>query len=197
MHLNKKYFNNFSQHEIQIYSGSGMYCGLNAVDENTVTLCYLYDREKFKTANRDGPVSLALKNPKFGTLLNENFASQLKCNPVYGTGDIYFGSRELVEKGIFYIGDAAGVIAPLAGDGMGMAVQSASLLAEILFKNNIDIVKSSQDYKREWRKQFSGRLRTAGTIQTLIMNNTIERIGLNIISLFPFLLPKLIHYTRG
>jgi hypothetical protein len=197
MHLNRNYFNYFSQHEIQIYTGFGIYCGLNAVDENTITVCYLYDREKLKTSNNKTLDILTSENPKFGSLLKDNFISQLNCNPVYGTGDIYFDTRELTDKGIFYVGDAAGVIAPLAGDGIGMAVQSAQLLAGILYKNNLDIIKSSDDYKREWRKQFSGRLRASGSIQTLIMNKTIEHFGTNIVSLFPFLLPKLIKYTRG
>ncbi len=197
MHLDRDYFNNFSQHEIQIFTGSGIYCGLNAVDENTVTLCYLYDREKIRTTNTKMLQHLADENPKFKSLLKYDFSELFESVPVYGTGDIYFGTRELTDSGIFFLGDAAGVIAPLAGDGIGMAVQSAQLLAGILSKYNLDILKSTEDYNREWRNKFSGRLKTARSIQSLIMNKTIEKIGLNFVSLFPFLLPKLITHTRG
>ena len=197
IHLNKNCLNNFPMHEIQIYSGSGIYCGLNAVDENTVTVCFLYNREKHKTTSTGMLEKLANENPTFGSLISDDFINQLDCNQVYGTGNIYFGTKELTDRGIFYVGDSAGVIAPLAGDGIGMAVQSAQLLSDILNRNNLDITKSSLDYNREWRKQFSGRLRTAGSIQTLIMNKFVEQIGLNILSNLPFLLPKLIKSTRG
>jgi flavin-dependent dehydrogenase len=197
MHVDINSFNDLQQHEIRIYTGTGMYCGLNAVDENTITVCYLYDREKFKTENKKMLEILSCENPKFASLLKENFITLLNSCPVYGTGDIYFGARVLTDKGIFYLGDAAGVIAPLAGDGIAIAVQSAQLLTGILYKNNLDVLMSSEDYNREWRKQFSGRMHIAGIIQSLIMNKTIEHIGLNIVSFFPFLLPKLIRYTRG
>jgi flavin-dependent dehydrogenase len=36
------------------------------------------------------------------------------------------------------IGDSARVISPLAGDGIGMAMESAKILSEIISKNTID-----------------------------------------------------------
>ena len=197
MHVDKKHFNNFSLNEIQIYCGSGIYCGLNAVDDNTITVCYLYNRDIVNTSKMSEFDFLTGENSKLSSLLKDNFHEMLKSSQVYGTGDIYFGSRELTDRGIFYVGDAAGVIAPLAGDGIGIAVQSAQLISRILYKNNLDILKSGHDYEKEWKEHFSGRLRTAGSIQSLIMNNFIQQIGLKFISHFPFLLPKLIRYTRG
>ncbi len=38
----------------------------------------------------------------------------------------------MIENGIIMIGDAARVISPLAGDGIGMAMESAKLLYEII-----------------------------------------------------------------
>ena len=46
---------------------------------------------------------------------------------IFGTGNIYFGKKNLVENGIYMVGDASGIIAPLSGDGIGMAFESAKI----------------------------------------------------------------------
>ena len=177
IHINKECFNNLSHNEIRIFNGKDIYCGINAVSADTVTVCSLYDRGKLKYSTKELLHLLSVENHRFGSILKENFYSHLDSIPVYGTGNIYFGPKELTDKGIFYIGDAAGVIAPLAGDGIGMAVQSAQLLSGILCKHNLGIVHSSEEYNREWKKQFSGRLRTAGSIQNLIKNKLLNILG--------------------
>src|SRR5207302_9219575 len=45
---------------------------------------------------------------------------------------VIFRSRSAVEDGIFMIGDASGVIDPLTGSGMAMAIQSALLAAPFI-----------------------------------------------------------------
>ena len=130
-------------------------------------------------------------------MLKGDFFESLEKLPVYGTGNIYFGKRDIVRDGIFYIGDAAGVIAPLVGDGIGMAVQSARLVSNILFKNKLDKERTGTEYRKEWIKMFSRRISIAGIIQKCVLNNSLRNPGVKIISHFPGVIPTIIKYTRG
>jgi flavin-dependent dehydrogenase len=130
-------------------------------------------------------------------LLRGDFFGSLEKLPVYGTGNIYFGKRDIVKEGIFYIGDAAGVIAPLVGEGIGMAVQSARLVSNILFKNKLNKERAGTEYRKEWSRMFLRRISIAGIIQKSVLNNSLRNPGVNIISHFPGVISAVIKYTRG
>jgi len=196
-HIDKAQFYNFNTEEIQIFCGRGIYCGLNAVDNNTVTLCFLEKRDSIQYSPKEFLLQLSRENMKFKALLNKDFFNSLDKIPIYGTGNIYFGKRDIVNGGIFYVGDAAGIIAPLVGDGIGMAVQSASLLSDILSRNNLDHERAGIEYKKEWRKMFLNRITLAGIVQKSVLNNYIRNPGIELIAQFPRALSTIIKYTRG
>lgn len=196
-HIERSMFKNYNPAEIIILDGPDIYMGLNAVDPNIVTLCFLERRSSLHYSPKERLFLLSRENKAFESLVSKEFFDRLDNLPVYGTGNIYFGKKDIVKDGIFYIGDTAGVIAPLAGDGIGMAVQSASLLAEILIRNNLQVEISETEYRKEWRTMFLRRLYVAGLIQKIVLNNSIKNIGLKMVSLYPGLLSKIIKYTRG
>ena len=196
-HIDKNHFNSFNKEEIQIYTSSNIYCGLNAVDDKTITLCFLEKRNNFHYSSKDILMQLSRQNKKFNALLNRDFFDCIDNAPIYGTGNIYFGKRDIVNEGIFYIGDAAAVIAPLVGDGIGMAVQSSRLISDILHRNNLNKEKAGTEYKKEWRKLFLRRILIAGFIQKSILNNSIRNPGVKMVSLLPGTLSAIIKYTRG
>jgi len=195
-HIDKTYFASFNSEEIQIFTGQGIYCGLNAVDNNTITLCFLEKRNKFQYSPKEILLRLSQQNKKFHALFNQNFFDSIDKFQVYGTGNIYFGKRDIVNEGIFYIGDAAGVIAPIVGDGIGIAVQSARLVSDILCRNNLVQETTGNEYKKEWRNKFLRRMLIAGTIQKIVLNNYIRNPGIRMISFFPGVLSTIIKYTR-
>lgn len=196
-HIAKAHFNNFKSEEIQVYTGRDIYCGLNAVDDKTITLCFLEKKNKIQYSPKELLLQLSRQNKKFNTLLNQDFFDSIDKLAVYGTGNIYFGKRDIVNEGIFYIGDAAGVIAPLVGDGIGMAVQSAGLVSDILIRNKLVQGNSGAEYEKEWRNMFLRRISLAGFIQKSVLNNSFRLLSINMISLFPNALSMIIKYTRG
>ena len=196
-HIDKAHFNSFNSDEIQVYTGRDIYCGLNAVDNNTITLCFLAKKNKLQYSPKEILLQLSRENKKFSALLSRDFFDSIDKLAVYGTGNIYFGKRDIVNDGIFYIGDAAGVIAPLVGDGIGIAIQSAKLVSDILCRNQLVQEKAGIEYGKEWKNMFLRRMSLAGIIQKIVLNNSFRNPGIKMVSFFPGALSTIIKYTRG
>ena len=102
-----------------------------------------------------------------------------------------------MKNGIIMIGDAARIIAPLAGDGIGMAFQSAQIAADVIkeaSEKNMNSESIKKIYTVKWNQLFSRRVFTARFIQNIILRNSF----INIIPapLINFFVPVLIGATR-
>jgi menaquinone-9 beta-reductase len=199
-HVSKKLLRNINNDQIQIFTADGIYCGVNSVSDEEATFCFLESRTGSSRTPVQSLQKLANSNSSFKSLFNSEVEKVFSSNRVYGSGDIFFGKRNKVENGIFMIGDAAQVIAPLAGDGISMGMDSAKLLANLFNdkkQKNISDNDLCQMYNREWQKSFERRLRTALFIQQVLFKQVGRRIGLGGLHYFPKLLNIFIKNTRG
>ncbi len=199
-HVDESLFNVLDKNAIQIFAANGIYCGINSVGGNKTTVCFLENRQMTQNNPKDQIKTLTEGNKNFKKLFGENIISIITDLPIYGTGNIFLGKRELVKNGIYFIGDSSAVIAPLAGDGIGMAMQSAKLISKIFEKQKTDELddrQTEQYYIQEWKKLFKRRIFIAKSIQNIIMNNYYRKIGYSIIKIFPGLLENIISATRG
>lgn len=199
-HVDESLFNGLEKNAIQIFAAKGIYCGINSVDENIVTVCFLENRSETQGNPKEQIKTLMDGNKNFELIFANGFINSVNNLPVYGTGNIFLGERELVKNGIYFIGDSSAVIAPLAGDGIGMAMQSAKLISKTFDKQRSDGFNNLQAellYIHEWEKLFKKRLLIAKLIQNIIMNNRYRRIGFSVIKTFPGLLENIIIATRG
>ncbi|MDE3058121.1 MAG: NAD(P)/FAD-dependent oxidoreductase [Bacteroidota bacterium] len=200
LHFPIKYLRNFLSNEIHIFTARNMYCGVNVVNDNTATLCFLERRFKDDVPPRARIVELLRRNPHFAALVSSDFESAIETFPIYGAGNVFFGKKSFVENGIFMIGDAAHVIAPLAGDGIGMAMQSAKMISTVLDqsrRNSLSEEATEKLYSTMWKLYFQRRLRFALMIQHALFSRWGKNAGTQILSTFPHMLSSLIEYTRG
>jgi len=199
-HIPNSSIKNFPPDEISIYTAENIYCGINTISENETTLCALEKRVNGESSPRNRILKLLESNKKFGNLFKPDFENTLNDLPVYGTGNIYFGRRNVVENHIFMIGDAAGVIAPLAGDGIGMAFQSAKLISSLLSdykKGKYSGYQLEKTYVMEWNKLFLRRIRFALFVQNLVLRRFTNKISYSFSKIFPSIMPVLIKVTRS
>ena len=199
-HINNNLLNEAAENEIQLFTANGIYCGLNSVSENETTLCFLSDRNVNQQDPKNALNTLLQRNRKFRALFACDPLNELHKLPVFGTGNIYFGRRAVVENGVFMIGDAAAVIAPLAGDGIGMAMESGKLIAAILAeakKHKFDKRTIEEFYADGWKHLFSKRLFAALHLQQIAMNSFGGNIGGRLLKFFPQLAGTLIKRTRN
>lgn len=199
-HIPVSLLNNISSEEIIIYTNQGFYCGMNRVNENEMTVCFLEDRETSKIPAREKLVDMIKSNKQFNKVFSTEALQYIRSVNIYGTGNIYFGKRKLIENGIIMIGDSARVISPLAGDGIGMAMESAKLLSGIISRNTIDESHRKKlylDYVNNFDTAFTKRLKTAGIIQKFILGTIFRKIGFGFANKYPAILPSLIKFTRS
>jgi len=199
-HIPNSFIKNYPANEISIYTAEGIYCGLNTVSEDETTLCALERGTNDDTSPRKRIIKLLESNKNFGKLFKPGFEKILNDLPIYGTGNIYFGKRNVVENHVFMIGDAAGFIAPLAGDGIGMAFQSAKLISSLLAEYKRGKYKRKElekEYILKWNELFRRRTRTALIIQNLVLNNVTNNLTYTLLHGFPSLIPNFIEATRG
>ena len=117
---------------IDLYAFEGGYLGVNQVEHSLTNICGLVNAERlWGHKGRWEAFVDAIRTDS--RALDALFAVHEPAQDQFISSDpVIFRARSAVERGIFMVGDAAGIIDPLTGNGMAMAVQSAFLAAPFL-----------------------------------------------------------------
>ena len=81
---------------------------------------------------------------------------------------MYFSPRQPGKGPLFFVGDAAGLIPPLCGNGMSMAFRSAHLLFPLWqqhLQGNLSLAQTQRQYQQRWQKNFGVRMATGRALQ--------------------------------
>ncbi len=184
---------------VGLHHFEGGYCGVSKVENNLVNICYLANYETFKLYKsiEDYQENVVCKNPN----LKEIFKNAIiQFEKPLTISQVSFEKKKCVENHILMIGDTAGLIHPLCGNGMAMAIHSAKLAAEnvILFmENQIDRGALENKYSNDWNKKFKKRLQIGRILGKLLQYEKTAQTVLKLLVLFPALLPIIIKNTHG
>lgn len=191
---------NFQDNLVALHNFKGGYCGVSKVENNAINLCYITNFSPFKKYKNieDFQENVVFKN-KF---LKEIFRdSKPIWNKPLSISQISFETKKPVENHIIMCGDSAGMIHPLCGNGMSMAIQSAQIASKLILNYMNDEVVTRKDiekrYIRQWNQQFKWRLKTGHFIAMLFRKDKIASLLLSILKKIPFLLPIIIKQTHG
>jgi flavin-dependent dehydrogenase len=100
-------------------------------------------------------------------------------------------------------GDTAGMIAPLCGNGMAIAIHSAKILSENIIqicKEGLNSQKRNQlekSYQLAWENQFALRLKIGRGIQSLFGSNFLTQTAIAGLKIFPSLAQQIVKKTHG
>jgi flavin-dependent dehydrogenase len=114
--------------------------------------------------------------------------------------NITFQKKSAIEQNMLLMGDTAGSIAPLCGNGMSMAMHTSFLASAIIQKflrSDISRTEMNKKYARKWDKQFSTRIAIGRTIQHLFGAEKMTNIAIGVCKNLPFLPRFLIGLTHG
>ncbi len=182
---------------VALHNFEGGYCGLSKTETDAVNACYLTTYNSFKKVKNvtEFQQKVMSENP-FLAHFFEN-AIPLFEEPLT-ISQISFKDKAPVENHVFMIGDAAGLIHPLCGNGMAMAIHSGKLLSEIFLSTTLNDRSNLENlYSKKWTQVFSRRLQTGRRIQNILLRPALAKATFSIAKLFPSVVPKIIKKTHG
>lgn len=194
------YSGDFPNDLVGLHNFKGGYCGVSKVENDRINICYLADYETFKQFKNieDYQEKVVSQNPHLKTIFKK---SQLLFEKPLSISQICFEEKRAVENHILMIGDTAGLIHPLCGNGMAMAIHSAKIVSELVGKYFNNEIKSrnqlEQSYVQQWNSHFRKRLKMGRLLSNLLQKQKLSGVLMRILIIFPFLLPKIIKKTHG
>lgn len=194
------YNGDFPDDLVALHNFKGGYCGVSKVENGHLNICYLADYQSFKVYKNiaDFQKQVLYKNPH----LKEVFEN---CIPLFDQpltiSQISFEKKEPVYNHILMVGDTAGLIHPLCGNGMAMAIHSARICAELSIQFLNGSISSriilEEKYHKEWNLNFKNRLAVGTLLSGIIRKEKLFAPLLNLLIKFPSVLPKIIKKTHG
>lgn len=190
----------FSNDLVGLYPFNGGYCGVSKVENNLINICYIVQTKVFKKYKN-------IPDFEFHTLLkNEGLKAVLdNSKAVFKTpltiSQISFDDKKAVENHVLMIGDAAGLIHPLCGNGMAMAIHSAKIASELVHNALQEAIFSREkleiNYQDKWNETFKNRLKMGRNLSSLLLNPYLTKITMKMVARFPALFKYIIKKTHG
>ncbi|CAL66585.1 NAD(P)/FAD-dependent oxidoreductase [Christiangramia forsetii] len=190
----------YSENLVSLHNFSGGYCGLSKTELNTINVCYLASYASFKNYKNteDYKEKVLMKNPHLRKFFNN---AEMVFDKELSIAQVCFDKKSMIENHILMIGDSAGLIHPLCGNGMAMAIHSAKIASEgiLRFYNLKNITRNDveNNYVQEWNQKFSSRLKAGRVLQKVFLNKTLTNISQGFLNRVPQLLPHIIKRTHG
>ncbi|MET0638369.1 MAG: FAD-dependent monooxygenase [Chitinophagaceae bacterium] len=176
------------------------YVGLVQIENREFNLCYLSSAENLKKAGNSIPQmekEVLSANPRIRDLFGR--ISKTDERPVT-ISQISFESKEQVKNDVLLLGDAAGMITPLCGNGMSMALHSSKIAARLIIAELDGTSKVgglNLRYTNEWQSAFNNRMKMGRVIQRLLSVPWTAGLLVGAGRIAPPLLQGLIRRTHG
>ena len=154
---------------ISLHNFNGGYCGISRIENDTYNLCYLSRRAPVRNAGSidEFEKNVLRKNPLLNSLYKDSTFLFEKPEVI---NEISFAPKEPVKDHILMAGDSAGMITPLSGNGMAMAIHGAKISSDLsiqFLKGELTRDQLESRYTREWNSTFKTRHWAGRKIQGL------------------------------
>lgn len=190
----------FPEDTIALHNFENGYCGIVKVEKEKYNLCYMTTAENLKKNNGDikkMEETILFKNPHLKKIFTA--CRHVNDKPIT-ISQISFDKKNLIENHVLMLGDAAGMITPLCGNGMSMALHASKMTAihiDDYLQNKITQDEMEKNYSLQWNREFGHRLITGRRIQRLFGNKWMSNFFIAIIKPFPGLVSTLVKQTHG
>lgn len=190
----------WSKELIALHNFKNGYCGISQIEDEKFCLCYLTTARNLEDSGNsieEMEKKILCSNPH----LKKIFTNSEKIHPAPVTiSQISFEKKTLVDHHILMIGDAAGMITPLCGNGMSMALHGSKIAFEqidLFLRDKISRQQLERHYEHNWKKQFGRRLKTGRMIQRFFGSPFLSNLLISSLKPFPIITNKLVTQTHG
>ncbi|MFZ1858484.1 MAG: NAD(P)/FAD-dependent oxidoreductase [Chitinophagaceae bacterium] len=190
----------FPEDLVALHNFKGGYCGLSQVENGDINVCFLAN---YKTFQRHRNIEtykqeVLYKNKHLKSIFENSvpvFEQPLTIS------QISFSNKSPVEQHVLMCGDAAGMIHPLSGNGMAIAIHSAKIASELIIKYFNKEIKSRAElettYSKKWNNEFKKRITTGRVLQSFFGKDNLAQIVMYGVTHIPGILPAIIRQTHG
>jgi menaquinone-9 beta-reductase len=189
---------------IELHGFAGGYCGLSEIEDGRLVACLLVHEQVFQQAGGRGPDGvenfiqwMQAQNPN----LRAWFAQARRVHPRWiSISQICFTPKPVIEQDVLMAGDAAGLITPLAGNGISMALEGGRLAAGLggaFLAGDLPAQALRRQYPAAWRAAFGQRLALGRTLQPLMLRPAALGLALRLLRRVPPLGDYLVTHTRA
>ncbi|CAH0995013.1 hypothetical protein EMA8858_01133 [Emticicia aquatica] len=190
---------NFPKDLIALHNFNNGYCGISAIENNQYCLCYLVNRNIVKQSGgiQEMEAEFMSKNPFLRDIFKNAtfiFEKPLVIN------EIIFLPKTAVDKNVLMVGDTAGLITPLAGNGMSIAIRGAVICANLVnrfLNNEITRDELENKYTKELNTNFRNRLWRGRQLQKLFGDEFVSNLTVSVLQKMPILLNPIVRLTHG
>lgn len=185
---------------IEIHNFPGGYCGISNIEDDKACLCYIVNSKKLNSVNNsisELEKAYLFKNSNLKKIFTT--AEFVFNNPVTISG-IDFAIKKAASDESFFLGDAAGRMAPIIGNGMSMGLRSANALANNMDRYFSGIITKEQlitNYASFWESEFASRIKLSRHLQKLSENPFLTKRMIALFNMFPSVAKSIIKKTHG
>ncbi len=190
----------WQENVIGLHNFKDGYCGISKIEEDKYCLCYMTKSENLKNCNNDIGLleeKVLSLNPHLKKIFSE---SKVMTGFPLTISQINFHKKEQVEDHVLMLGDAAGMITPLCGNGMSIALHTAKLSSQLIHQfltGKIERRDMEEQYKQQWQHNFAQRLQTGRMLQNFFGNIRLSNFFVSLFRAVPFLAKPVIRMTHG
>lgn len=185
---------------IGLHNFQNGYCGVSKIEDDKYCLCYMTKAENLKLSGGNierMQEKILFKNPHLKTLFTN--AEVVESFPIT-ISQISFSNKSKTENSMLMLGDAAGMITPLCGNGMSIALHTSKIATTLIddyLQKKISRNNLTGQYQQQWEQNFAARLKTGRLLQSFFGSNGLSNALVASFNLFPFLKKPLIKLTHG
>ena len=190
----------FPDELVSLQTFPGGYGGLSKTEDGKINFCYLAKYEDFKKKGnlKEFESQVLTKNKVLDHFLEQ--AAPVFEKPL-SIAQVSFDKKDVVENHILMCGDTAGLIHPLCGNGMAMAIHSAKIATDyvILYLENENYSRNrmENEYRKAWTTEFHKRLKMGRWLQGLMLHTNWFDFALSTVASSRTILRGVISGTHG
>ncbi len=185
---------------VALHNFKNGYCGIVKIEDDNYNVCYLTTANNLQRSNGDIKLmeqKILSENPHLKRIFTESNITLLTPLTI---SQISFDKKTQVENHVLMVGDAAGMITPLCGNGMSMALHGSKIAASFMHYfliTTITRAEMEKQYTRQWNQEFAHRLKMGRRIQRLFGRNWLTNLFITLVKPFPGLVSYLVRQTHG
>lgn len=186
--------------QIALHNFKNGYCGISMIEEQKCCLCYLTTLDNLR--NNESRIEvmekkILFKNPALKKIFS---GADFLYNAPQVITQVSFAPKTQIQNHVLMVGDAAGLITPLCGNGMSMAMHAGKLAFQAIdgfLQGTVNRTEMEHQYAKSWHLQFQQRLWVSRKVQALMGAEWLTSVSLNLLQRFPFLAKQVISSTHG